>query len=144
MRQFTETGIKMVEKAVEIQRLKPNPKDENPADLGSVFSLRGKIVLLVEDNDTGWWMIGDYHQMDYAFEEAIWLPLEHQLWEMLGMGLWAKSLAFEYFLREEKTYDIKEYPYQFNSLWQLLLAFLMHEKYGKVWDFEKEDWVTTK
>ena len=59
---------------------------------------------------------------------------QDQLQEMVSQhNLWLKTLAFEFFLRKEGKYDINGYPYQFTSLEQLWLAFVMKEKYNKIW-----------
>lgn len=46
----------------------------------------------------------------------------------------------------EKFYEacIDKILKRWNSLKQLLLSFVMHEKFGKVWDFEKERWKKKK
>ncbi len=36
------------------------------------------------------------------------------------------------------------YPFPFDTFEKSWLAFVMKEKYGKVWDYEKEDWVKAK
>ena len=131
MRQFTKKYIKMAEMAEELQKSRPE------LEIGYDYiycSYCEKVHhALHEDND------------------MVWLPLEHQLWEM-----YLKSLSkdeqescnievvmlddFQEFVLEghpalDGTYKV------LMTLWQLLLAFVMHELYGKRWDDDKEEWV---
>ncbi|KKN76511.1 hypothetical protein LCGC14_0370200 [marine sediment metagenome] len=64
--------------------------------------------------------------------------VQDQLQEMVTHhSLWAKTLAFEFFLRKEGKYDINSYPFQFSSMEQLWLAYVMQEKYSLTWDGER-------
>ncbi len=104
------------------------------------------------------WIIGDYYYTQAPIESCIsihndassyglgigtiWLPRQDQLQEMLDKGtIWSNSLKFEYFLREEGSYNIKAYPYQFSTWEQLWLAFVMKEKHNKTWN--GSDWIST-
>lgn len=73
-------------------------------------------------------------------KDYIWLPLEHQLWEMLGetkAGLNGLCEFYDWaiggdFLAAEKKWHLW-------TRWELLLAFVMHELFQKRWNGEK--WV---
>ena len=85
------------------------------------------------DHDDGW-------SKDDFPSNSIWLPRQDQLQKMMGISdLWVLTLRFEYFLRTEKTYNIREYPFGFTSMEQLWLAFVMKEKYQKTWN--GKEWV---
>jgi len=124
----SETYIKMCEKATEIQT--------SQQDMGFIHG-----DYYYEPASRNWDIIYDSHKSYvYGIPLCIWLPRQDQLQEMLSLhNLWAKTLAFEFFLRKEGSYDIKSYAFQFTSMEQLWLAFVMKEKYNKVWN--GEDWV---
>jgi len=155
-----EVYIKMCEKAKEIQEFAPldfgswyaylrpltglwcHPDDAKGHSYGKdrdyflAHPIRPNVNLIVEDFD------GSPMHIYEEYIEHCWLPRQDQLQEMLSQhNLWAKTLAFEFFLRKEGSYDINSYAFQFTSMEQLWLAFVMKEKFGKVWDFEKEDWM---
>jgi len=85
----------------------------------------------------------------YSHLQAIWLPRQDQLQEMVGFTgqncgwfyHWVSSEIYD--LPDDKqNYRFKDHWYRhipdyFNgSMEQLLLAFLMKEKYNKVWEGE--------
>ncbi|MBA7588411.1 hypothetical protein ES708_30467 [subsurface metagenome] len=89
--------------------------------------------------------------------KEVWLPLEHQLWEMAQQAR-TNVYAFENLLCKfagsfisedaDSGWFVKDWArgkdddcfhLGFTSLWQLLLAFVYHELYNKVWN--GEDWV---
>lgn len=98
------------------------------------------------DDGLGWYTAVAFDCEDPYYslprkEGAIWLPRQDQLQAMVDKGLWVTTLAFEYFLRSEKTYNINNYAFQFTSMEQLWLAFVMFELYHKTWHngkWEKE------
>ena len=91
------------------------------------------VEVLKYDNDEDRFMLGHYHDV---FRDTIWLPRQDQLQEMVvvldsEMPSWALVLGmFVAFLKD---------PSLCCSMEQLWLAFVMKEKYGKVWDGGK--WV---
>lgn len=135
----TETYIKMCQKAEEIQAKWHKLKGDyyaryNTGKSAKPTSIRCDVFVSVRDRHRE--VI--YYQGDNR-RIPIWLPRQDQLQEMLESNLWVKTLAFEFFLRKEGKYDINKYPYQFTSMEQLWLAFVMKKKFGKVWD--NGDWV---
>ncbi len=67
---------------------------------------------------------------------VIWLPRQDQLQEMLWQGL----DEYEHWI--QKLYDfILDLPFEPMSMEQLWLAFIMKEKYNKIWD--KDKWLKT-
>ena len=134
----SETYIKMCD-CEEIQKLVPNPSNEKEHDLGSFFwnETDGLLDMLVEDNDTGWWMIGSYSNEHCRF---IWLPRQDQLQEMVDPH--SSLAAFGELLGGIFTLPVgqwvrKSYYQRFASMEQLWLAFVMKELHGKVWTGEK-------
>lgn len=116
----SEINIKMCEKAGEIQSLAPNPK-----------------IIIFGGNDY-------YFHLDRD-APLVWLPRQDQLQEMLfeGQALSEEipcamlKLLYEY---GHVTYNKDaEYWHACKSMEQLWLAFVMKEKYNKVWD--GENWV---
>ena len=109
----SEAYTKMCEKAEEIQRSEKRPLD----DAGLVIASDGDILC--------------YATGDFAFKvgELIWLPRQDQLQAMVDIefpyitakffGLWCGDIQYD----EPK----------FTSMEQLWLAFVMEEKYNKVW-----------
>ncbi|MBA7712606.1 hypothetical protein ES703_121588 [subsurface metagenome] len=166
--QFTEDEIKMAEKAVELQ--------------GGWQPQAGDWFFKKDGIGFGLWLICDVwtegekphqdiilrcsgermHDLPFTgslvdFRDPpsyIWLPLEHQLWEMaenkfdnfvdmLESFYWSwagykadkENLWREFIEDEDKARILAD----FTSMWELLLVFVMHALYGKVWN--GEDWV---
>ena len=133
--------IKMCEKAWEIQRIAP--KEDTVKALEDYKSelfylpLENKIALGHWDNDEGDWMIGHYRDNK---EDAIWLPRQDQLQEMVDVKdgrSFSDALTDIY---EDFMEGMKDYYYDSNSMEQLWLAFVMKEKFNKVWD--GEEWIS--
>ena len=116
----TETNIKMCEKAEEIQKLRPSG-----ADIHDYF----------------WCPV---HGLGCDLDNAIWLPLQHQLQEM-AKSIYEKdiqeSINFHIVLLDDfQDWVLNQALYtsrQLQSMEQLWLAFVMKEKYNKVWDGDK-------
>ena len=74
--------------------------------------------------------------------DSIWLPRQDQLQEMANKdAFWCfKSGVLEIYNYETNEESI--YFEQFNSFEQLWLAFVMQEKYNKIWYEEKQEWNT--
>ena len=135
----SETYIKMCEKAKEVQASRVIANGD--------FEVRFK-------HKRGQVEVHHHREITahYCPEDHIWLPRQDQLQEIYGrcaadeMGLrdishsiiMASFLAFSVWLNER----YEEAPYvcnptnAFDSGEQLWLAFVMKEKYGKVWDGE--------
>ena len=65
----------------------------------------------------------------------IWLPRQDQLQEMVIDADYAMSYLTR--IMDWAGITLAKYLLQFTSMEQLWLAFVMKEKYGKVWDGEK-------
>jgi len=90
-------------------------------------------------------------------DDAVWLPRQDQLQEMLnGIGM-SKKAKFRYhnmihilytrYLSNKSSVEIMDYWRQFKSMEQLWLAFVMIEKYNKIWITNKlghGDWYNQK
>lgn len=110
--------IKMCEKAEEIQSQKPG---------GS----QGEFVYCEGEA---------YQEMDdRPLTLFIWLPRQDQLQKMADetfVIFWQEFLEYEYFKLPEYMKDIDG-----DSMEQLWLAFVMKEKYNKVWN--SKEWIST-
>ena len=143
----SETYIKMCEKAEEIQN-DYNKDNWKEWDYCYCELMKKIVVISGYEVDAGYYghglgwdnkLIGQTEGCE-GQGKHIWLPRQDQLQEMLSQhSLWSKTLAFEFFLRKEGSYDIKSYAFQFTSMEQLWLAFVMEEKYNKVWN--GENWI---
>lgn len=126
--------LKICEKAEEIQALRREQKHENTGkwQMGDFyFDLLGQVHIVDEYRDA--WS----DEPDYLHHpaECVWLPRQDQLQEMVWEGSKnTRSLVLEFA-------DWLEYKtnYRRESLEQLWLAFVMKEKYSKLWS--GQDWV---
>jgi len=103
--------VKMCEKAVEIQALAPKP-----TILGGNF----------------------WHYPEGATGAPIvWLPRQDQLQEMLfdTEHIFARVVLLKEFVRQNERYILNK----MRSFEQLWLAFVMQERYSKIWN--GEDWI---
>lgn len=83
--------------------------------------------------------------MSDAFS-VIWLPRQDQLQEMVNnpidMFIWGLNIyTYDGEQIESSQVELVRYFEQFTSMEQLWLAFVMQEKYNKIWDSEKQDWI---
>ena len=141
--------VEMCSKAKEIQDLQPVIKDtwddedyrytsfyyfpnEHDTENG------GSIRIFKWDNDECHPIIGDYH--DNA-EGCIWLPRQDQLQNMIEGNLNHLILSFQDFYMENCVFDQK-FDADKISMEQLWLAFVMKEKYSKIWN--GTDWIEIK
>lgn len=128
--------IKMCEWAVEIQKVAP--REEDDGGYGSFFwNIENKKIMLHHfDNDEGHNMIGDYGDGIY---KKTWLPRQDQLQEMVEIRdgsispLHSLFIAFVMAFRDFFHND-RDCEDEYKSFEQLWLAFVMHEKYGKIWN----------
>ncbi len=128
----TPKYIKMCEGAGEIQKTE--------IQNGDWFCYRFEIEFEIK-------CFGSYGFRNHSdFTKIIWLPRQDQLQEMV------KTYLFHIWNEGHEKFHAMASTGQrdghkigvFSSLEQLWLAFVMHEKYGKVWDDEKEEWVEEK
>jgi hypothetical protein len=170
MRQFTEEEILMAEKAEEIQDsiyeyyesgiirdihgylavgdyiAEWGENWEKIDDDTKKKKLVGKVQILKEEDADCYMGNTPY----FSWQRKIWLPLEHQLWEMLGEFPTTLEKLYGEIWTEDYGLGVPAWAskgkhsadWQFTSFWQLLLAFVMHELYGKIWN--GRDWVTVK
>ena len=125
----SEIYIKMCEKAVEIQKLwKPTDGDfcwhdnEGEECWGSwEYPAQTSVVTVSQKTPIDWW---------YSW---LWLPRQDQLQEMLDWSCWQLTARFAEFAHIEAG----QIPSRFTSMEQLWLAFVMKEKFNKIWDGEK-------
>ena len=130
----SETYIGMCEGAREIQALKPDEDSKEGRDdhsYSSLFYLPVDEVfgLLHWDNDEGHWMIGDYHDNT---DRAIWLPRQDQLQAMIKDKYFQLGDMAYFFWSWIKSNIQVELG--LSSMEQLWLAFVMSEKFEKIWD----------
>ena len=117
--------------------------------------IRPNVNLIVEDFD------GSPMHIYEEYIEHCWLPRQDQLQAMvMSSGMDVTTLdCFAVSLLGNRFHDFCEREYNklrlylrsqyigvvvglcFASFEQLWLAFVMKERFGKVWDFEKEDWM---
>lgn len=147
----SETNIKMCERAEEIQRLRSldcafnDSPTLSPSELmkyaeaGDCFyHYYFKKVKYFNDEDAHIQVIGG---------KITWLPHQDQLQEMLYYPLLSLLIEFVKFVVEDiipikegvRTWVFRQYCGQFTSMGQLWLAFVMKEKYHKIWD--GENWI---
>jgi len=118
---MTELFIKQCEKAEEIQG------EWKPVDWDIFAYKYSKGLGMV------WEVIGVKDRQRYIKENCIYLPTQEQLQEMIEAGCVAKLLQLVEFTRTKAFYRSRS----FESLNELWLAFVMHEKYNKIWTGEK-------
>ena len=131
----SEQYIEMCEKAKEIQKISPG------INFGEVFAYPRKYSGTVEAE----WVCGDYEGQpvlgDWLYQSPpymVWLPRQDQLQEMVGKDVGLQTLCcrlYEFSTDQGAGITIN------GSMEQLWLAFVMHEKFNKVWngiDWEAE------
>lgn len=139
----SETYIKMCKKAKEIQNAKwlkalHSLCTSHPWIGGDIFAV-GDEVFMHDSCPHAGKFIGP----DYCNRNAIWLPRQDQLQEMLYDRLsnphaWILVEKFSYYSKPQFLgNDISDM-----SMEQLWLAFIMKEKYNKVWN--GSDWLKVK
>lgn len=141
MMDTSEKYIKMCEKAEEIQR---------KASLfpGDVWYHPELEVGLCHYNYPCWscdagvekvfWFDGYGIRLVDKLGSMIWLPRQDQLQEIIGFSVFEQYNHNFWWWAETKTNLIEDAE----SWEQLWLAFVMHEKYGKVWDDQKAEWIS--
>lgn len=114
----SETYIKMCERAVEIQKGKPELEDTD-----YVYCYYCKKIHLA------------YHMEN----DNVWLPRQDQLQEMLGKN---DLNNLESAFHEWRHWNFLNGYQKFTSMEQLWLGFVIKDKYNKVWD--GDDWIEEK
>ncbi len=148
---ITERYIKMCEKAEEIQReWKPQTGDwaidvwhRNPVVV-AIVELSGRLLV----SQIG----GSLYENEQ--DKFFWLPTQEQLQGMVEDEILRGSLGLDYRGPCKRHIDLfwafrfwfekragEGYIRTCTSMNELWLAFVMWEKYGKVWDDKKEEWV---
>ena len=138
----SEKYIKMCEKAEEIQ-------EEWEYLWGDFFALIPQMY--VERIDNIRWKQTTQLRKD---ELVVWLPMQDQLQEMVWLRVPSKkprtlliwllnSVVFPENppINKNIADDENKYWEQFDSMEQLWLAFVMSQKFNKIWDEEKEEWI---
>ena len=156
----SETYIKMNEKAEEIQALREGKEWDYVYCRGSAEAIKKSpyrdespvVILSGYETDGGYYgheafpspecsapvSNGAYRHADRVFwDEHFWLPRQDQLQGMVGNHTWyGLILKLNQFVEEV---DFSQEANEFRSMEQLWLAFVMKEKYNKVWN--GDDWI---
>lgn len=128
----SETRIKMCKKAEEIQELAPKMEPWFSYNNVTVDS-RGEFNAFPQN---------------WPEDSFIWLPRQDELQEMLGDKWsvpWLPRNIWDFYRTQFYPHSVYEREGLYPSTWepdsmeQLWLAFVMKEKYGKVWN--GEDWI---
>ena len=126
----SETYIKMCEKAEEIQVHKISEGDYYYSDnweRGHEL-VKGRVAFAYDEKNWD----GDVSYVYSNSTRVIWLPHQDQLQEMIGNFTEQKDLLNRYFNSESPDYI--GWDAHVTSMEQLWLAFVMYERYGKIWD----------
>jgi len=127
----TEQYIKMCEKAEEIQ------KEWEPDDGDCCYDKYAKLLYPFISGDIVWHALGDTKRERYIF-----LPRQDRLQEMVKDKYGqADPVGLIWALYRFAGPNRVGIASEFRSMEQLWLAFVMSQKYGKVWNSDKEEWV---
>ena len=142
----SETYIKMCQKAEEIQSLRNCDDNIEPGDW---FYFEGKIVPIVYGgyfygskkwivNYQSGWECEDH--ITFLSHKYVWLPRLDQLPEILCNDDEGSFLWFDYWNTMRKCVEFGRLEScRFNSPEQLWLAFVMKNKFNKIWN--GNDWI---
>ena len=131
---FSEQYIKMCQQATEIQKqwtLNDGDFFITPPHYDVPTSLCDKCNVI--DN------LGNTHIHEMNQHNFIWLPRWDELYEMI-FDEYSDPNSLISALHKMYLYQI-DYVLQFSTTEQLLLCFVMSEKFNKKWDTSKENWV---
>jgi hypothetical protein len=152
----SETYIKMCEKAVEIQALRKPYSNERHPDLfvdGDVLFVDGKIYIYAIKSVT----LRDWQDANgkvlyiataedgrghYNKRKVVWLPRQDQLQEMVKRGrekFFPYNLLWRLYRAISTNAKGNIHNSEFTSMEQLWLAFVIKERWNKVWN--NEDWI---
>uniref|UniRef100_A0A6M3KXM3 Uncharacterized protein n=1 Tax=viral metagenome TaxID=1070528 RepID=A0A6M3KXM3_9ZZZZ len=129
----SEQYIKMCEKAEEIQA-------SRKFECGDCMVTGDNLIMIRRLSDEGDYFLASLLPRGHNFllisnKNVIWLPRQDQLQEMVIDADYAMSYLTR--IMDWAGITLAKYLLQFTSMEQLWLAFVMKEKYGKVWDGEK-------
>ena len=129
---FTQNYIKMCEKAEEIQKI----KTEGLNDRG----LKNKDLVAYDCGDG----LRIYNCSEISCfwdirEKLIWLPTQEQLQGMVNHHYLTGFIYDLYEFSKEYLYMNNGNDLRFTSMNELWLAFVMYEKYHKIWN--RKDWI---
>lgn len=136
----SETYIKMRLAAAQWLGMGCKPETDIMANAGRDLSLGSPLILRVEtykriSGDVWLDLKGDYYYDSGV--GACQLEGQDQLQEMINyFGLLDKLLKFAKFAQDNIDPYFEEDKHEFTSMEQLWLAFVMKEKYNKVWNGE--------
>ena len=137
----SEQYIDMCEKAVEIQKHEWRELDVYWCDaMGGGFGYY-RTPMYARTCDPFWHEIYGYHN-GYRENRIVWLPRQDQLQEMVSVPIGTFNDNFWTILEDLRDWGHNYAEFQQwipLSMEQLWLAFVMNEKYNKVWN--GEDWV---
>lgn len=128
--------IKMCEKAQGIQELKKLDYSYKQGDFYIQLSIDHQSIRVVDGSEDD--------LPEKIRQRQIWLPRQDQLQEIhpidLVMGIlgnsWSDEMGFD---KEDER--LEKYLSLFKTNEQVHLAFIMKEKYNKIWNEEQQDWV---
>lgn len=124
---ITDNYIKMCEKAEEIQvKWKPRIGDKIKHRLGKSIQL-----ITLYDIET-------YSDDFYIEEKYTWLPTQEQLQKMISRNWYDVFCKFLWWHSDDDK-SSEEFESMFTSMNEVWLAFVMKEKYNKVWN--GKEWV---
>lgn len=75
----------------------------------------------------------------WDFDDIVWIPRQDQLWDMVDFGgikWWTDVNNYKHFADKMAHSDI----FKFKTWEQMLLAFVMKEKFQKKWLPEEQKW----
>ena len=151
---FSETYIKMCEKAEEIQRLwEPKFGDfvygvpDANGELGvsvvldtDYFDYVEEKIIRVAVAD-----IGNEWELSYEWfekEKLTWLPTQHQLQDLVSkINPKPKFWNTTNYLLGRLWRFVKRHRCRYSSFEELWLAFVMYKLYNKLWNADKHEWV---
>ena len=92
----------------------------------------------------------DFKTNEYYVEvirNPIWLPTQDQIQSMMGISC-ARSLYFDDFYEFCKKKTLDGYPtaegWKYDTMEQIWLALLYYQRFKKVWDDEREEWISRR
>ena len=88
---------------------------------------------------------GTYSMNERVLDGAVWLPHQDQIQDMINKKWTSVDLAWHFSEWATNATNVWGNTTPFNSMEQLWLAFVMHEKYSKCWDgigwMEESKWI---
>ncbi len=128
----SETYIKMCKKAKKIQAIwQKVPQGLWHGHYSDGYDGSFYYIKPQDNTDDGIRCV-DYEHDTSDIAEQTWLPRQDQLQEMYSGDLYTLLHDFTWFIEQGDKSSM-----QCTSMEQLWLAFVMKEKYGKVWDGEE-------